>query len=296
MKITFPTMPKNLTSALTSAEQLLNERSRLNELLTQQTQDAPRLLRGKLDAEAVLSRARTAELLGETTDETIAQAEDELSACERDYKAANGIRASLRERLADQQPSLATAQSAITASLTDYRRAVVDAFEKEYETASEAFARVQARGNLLAKALKITIDMPPPHPGAAGAADLGELADATRIGQVVDGLSAALTSITSDRQASRRESQRVAAFQRGCVWELLRPLDQFAAGTWVEAPLLSESMLERLFLTRAIRRVSDAELAVDAHTVPIDDVPRSLDSVPGSVLDWPSVPVSEQEI
>jgi hypothetical protein len=89
----------------------------------------------------------------------------------------------------------------------------------------------------------------------------------------MDGLAAALNEITNERQQALRERNRGLQYAPGLVWELSHPYGGFPAGVWVEAPLIAESVLERLCRAKMVRPVTSQELSDDSSGGPSEVVP-----------------------
>jgi hypothetical protein len=264
---TLPPLPRPLADAIDRAESLLEARATITKHLTEQTAALPTLLRAKIDAESNVARAQTGALLDECTDVDVEQAQAALDAAMLDYRSASGVRSSLRARLLDPsaEAALIACKQDIQTLKPDYVQQTADVFTAEYEAASKLFARTLAKGQALSQALRVDIPMAMPAVATAVSMDTPghDMGDTSRLGTVLDGLNSALTQIVSDRQQVQRESSRRQPFATGCVWELVKPYAPFIAGMWIEAPLISEAVLEKLFMAKIVRRVPDAELSQD---------------------------------
>ncbi len=232
------------------------DRMKLQQLLTEQTRRTPGLLAQKLESQSNFGHVQTGALLGELSEDDVAEARSDFEQASSEYASAVDVRQNLRSRLIDPsaEAQLIAAKHDIEALKPDYTQQVIDVFTSEYEIAASAFARVLARGKALSAALRVPIDMPVPQPAMEpNGVDGTALAEAMRVGSMLDGLGLALNEIVNERAQVQREKNRRAAYGPGQVWRFVRdypPL--FEAGDLTQAPIVSEAMLERLHRQRYI--------------------------------------------
>jgi hypothetical protein len=152
-------IPPALATALSEAEQKLNQRDKVYSILSSTHTAIPALLRQMVTYQEEFTRA---EVVGTSTAEVQARVSETQAALAQARRQRAGATAALMTDAAFGQSALAAAKSVIESARQQFTQAVISEHRRRYDDAVAVIHRLQAEGDVLGAALRTPIVLPVP--------------------------------------------------------------------------------------------------------------------------------------
>jgi hypothetical protein len=249
-------LPPGLSAAVANLEELTGKLANVREVIDANGSRLSELSGIKMRLSAQLSETSASVQLGEASQATVISLRKELAATEQEISELGQSAPHLRRRYLETAETLPECVTALHEARAAYTRGVLEAFAREYASASDQMAAVMAKGQAIARALRVPVDMPTPTPSLdaveldAGTARLQAAMDAA------DSMAAGRYNI--ERAAAKAASIR-QKFNPAGSYEAIRDGviggRSFRQGDRLTTADLSARDLERLYNIRMVRPV-----------------------------------------